>query len=59
MATILEIANEAANILGHSGITQTEYDNASNKLAKGLSQRYESAKDWVFRKLSLERCVKV
>lgn len=47
MATILEIANEAANILGHSGITQTEYDNASNKLAKGLSQRYESAKDWV------------
>ena len=47
MATILEIANEAANILGHSGITQTEYDTASNKLAKGLSQRYESAKDWV------------
>jgi hypothetical protein len=47
MATILEIANEAANILGHSGITQTEYDNASNKLAKGLSQRYESARDWV------------
>lgn len=59
MATILGIANEAANILGHSAITQDNYDNDENKLAKGLSERYSAAKRWVLRSYPWKDALKI